>query len=61
MQALHDATRFIMSGDANVVLVGGVEHMGHVPMSHGIDINSKIAVHISTTSASMGLTTEIPN
>ena len=42
-----------------VVLVGGVEHMGHVPMSHSIDINSKIAVHISTTSTSMGLTAEM--
>lgn len=59
MQALHDAARFIMSGDANVVLVGGVEHMGHVPMTHGIDLNSKIAVHVSTASASMGLTAEM--
>ncbi|WGL97862.1 acetyl-CoA C-acyltransferase FadA [Arsenophonus sp. aPb] len=59
MQALHDAARFIKSGDANVVLVGGVEHMGHVPMTHGIDLNSKIAVHVSTASASMGLTAEM--
>ena len=59
MQALHDAARFIMSGDANVVLVGGVEHMGHVPMTHGIDLNSKIAVNVSTASASMGLTAEM--
>ncbi|HGJ5897460.1 acetyl-CoA C-acyltransferase FadA [Arsenophonus apicola] len=59
MQALHDAARFIMSGDANVALVGGVEHMGHVPMTHGIDLNSKIALHVSTASASMGLTAEM--
>lgn len=59
MQALHDAARFIMSGDANVVLVGGVEHMGHVPMTHGIDINRKLAIHISTASAAMGLTAEM--
>lgn len=59
MQALHDAARFIMSGDANVALVGGVEHMGHVPMTHGIDLNSKIALHVSTASASIGLTAEM--
>lgn len=59
MQELHDAARFIMSGDANVALVGGVEHMGHVPMTHGIDLNSKIALHVSTASASMGLTAEM--
>lgn len=35
MQALHDAARMIMTGDAQACLVGGVEHMGHVPMSHG--------------------------
>ncbi len=34
MQALHDAkARMIMTGDAQVCLVGGVEHMGHMPMS----------------------------
>ncbi len=27
----------IMTGDAQACLVGGVEHMGHVPMSHGVD------------------------
>jgi len=37
MQALHDAARMIMTGDASVCLIGGVEHMGHVPMSHGVD------------------------
>lgn len=59
MQVLHDAARFIMSGDANFVLIGGVEHMGHVPMTHGIDINRKLAIHVSTASAAMGLTAEM--
>ncbi|PSU45297.1 acetyl-CoA C-acyltransferase, partial [Photobacterium aphoticum] len=31
MQALHDAARAIMVGDASICLIGGVEHMGHVP------------------------------
>ncbi len=39
MQALHDAARAIMVGDAHACLVGGVEHMGHVPMSHGVDFH----------------------
>lgn len=26
-------------GDAQACLVGGVEHMGHVPMSHGVDFH----------------------
>ena len=39
MQALHDAARMIMTGDAQACLVGGVEHMGHVPMSHGVDFH----------------------
>ncbi len=29
----------IATGDAQVCLVGGVEHMGHVPMSHGVDFH----------------------
>jgi acetyl-CoA acyltransferase len=40
MQALHDAARMIMTGDASVCLIGGVEHMGHVPMSHGVDFRA---------------------
>lgn len=39
MQALHDAARAIMVGDAHVSLIGGVEHMGHVPMNHGVDFH----------------------
>lgn len=29
MQALHDATRAIMTGDGEIFMIGGVEHMGH--------------------------------
>ncbi len=39
MQALHDATRAIMVGDAQTCIIGGVEHMGHVPMNHGVDFH----------------------
>ena len=39
MTALHHAAMAIMAGYGDVFLVGGVEHMGHVPMMHGIDFN----------------------
>ena len=37
MTALHNAAMAIMAGYGDVFLVGGVEHMGHVPMMHGVD------------------------
>ncbi|MGA0104073.1 MAG: beta-ketoacyl synthase N-terminal-like domain-containing protein, partial [Steroidobacteraceae bacterium] len=39
MQALHAAAAQIATGQGDVYLVGGVEHMGHVAMTHGIDLN----------------------
>ncbi|VTP82416.1 3-ketoacyl-CoA thiolase [Leclercia adecarboxylata] len=45
MQALHDAARMIMTGDAQVCMIGGVEHMGHVPMSHGVDFHPRHEPH----------------
>ncbi|WP_273827771.1 acetyl-CoA C-acyltransferase FadA [Providencia rettgeri] len=59
MQALHDASRLIMTGDANSVLIGGVEHMGHVPMTHGIDFNSKLTLRVAKAAGAMGLTAEM--
>lgn len=32
MQALQDAATNIMAGQGDVFVIGGVEHMGHVPM-----------------------------
>ena len=39
MTALHGAVASILAGYGDVFLVGGVEHMGHLPMTHGLDIN----------------------
>ena len=47
MQALHDATRSIMVGDAEICLIGGVEHMGHVPMNHGVDFHPGMSKHVA--------------
>lgn len=59
MQALHDASRAIMVGDGEVFIVGGVEHMGHVPMTHGVDFNPKLALNVAKASGMMGLTAEM--
>lgn len=59
MQALHDAARMIMTGDAHVCLVGGVEHMGHVPMSHGVDFHPGLSRNVAKAAGMMGLTAEM--
>lgn len=59
MQAVHDASRLIMTGDAKSVLIGGVEHMGHVPMTHGIDFNPKLTLRVAKAAGAMGLTAEM--
>ena len=59
MQALHDAARMIMTGDAQVCMVGGVEHMGHVPMSHGVDFHPGMSRNVAKAAGMMGLTAEM--
>ncbi|WP_298718403.1 acetyl-CoA C-acyltransferase FadA [uncultured Oceanisphaera sp.] len=59
MQALHDASRAIMVGDGDVFIVGGVEHMGHVPMDHGVDFHPGLALNVAKASGMMGLTAEM--
>ncbi|GAC19201.1 acetyl-CoA C-acyltransferase FadA [Paraglaciecola arctica] len=59
MQALHDATSGIMSGRGDVYMIGGVEHMGHVPMDFNIDFHPGIAKHTARASGSMGMTAEL--
>ncbi|WP_417439872.1 acetyl-CoA C-acyltransferase FadA [Idiomarina abyssalis] len=59
MQALHDATRAIMNGDGEIFMAGGVEHMGHVPMTHGIDFHPGMNKSVAKASGSMGMTAEL--
>ncbi|MDU5713667.1 MAG: acetyl-CoA C-acyltransferase FadA [Citrobacter freundii] len=59
MQALHDAARMIMTGDAQACLIGGVEHMGHVPMSHGVDFHPGMSRNVAKAAGMMGLTAEM--
>ncbi|MBW8192768.1 acetyl-CoA C-acyltransferase FadA [Neiella marina] len=59
MQALHDAARAIMTDMGDVFIVGGVEHMGHVPMSHGVDFHPGMAKSVAKAAGMMGLTAEM--
>jgi acetyl-CoA acyltransferase len=59
MQALHNATVNIMAGQGDVFLIGGVEHMGHVPMMYDVDFNPALSLNIAKAAGSMGLTAEM--
>lgn len=59
MQALHMAAQSIMTGHGDVFVIGGVEHMGHVAMDHGVDLNPEISKHMAKASYMMGLTAEM--
>ena len=59
MQALHTAAAQIMTGQGDVFIIGGVEHMGHVGMMHGIDINPEASKYYAKASNMMGLTAEM--
>ncbi|MBF0236142.1 MAG: acetyl-CoA C-acyltransferase FadA [SAR324 cluster bacterium] len=59
MSAIHIAATSIMTDQANVYVCGGVEHMGHVPMTHGVDFNPRISKFVAKAAGSMGLTAEM--
>jgi acetyl-CoA acyltransferase len=59
MSALHSAVQAIMTGNGDMFVVGGVEHLGHIPMTHGADINPALSKHAAKAAGSMGLTAEL--
>ena len=59
MEALHQASTSIMAGQGDVFLIGGVEHMGHVPMMYDVDFDPALNNHIALASGNMGLTAEL--
>jgi acetyl-CoA acyltransferase len=59
MQALHTAAAQIMTNQGDVFLIGGVEHMGHVGMTHGVDLNPAASKQYAKASNMMGLTAEM--
>jgi len=59
MTALHTAVTNILAGEGDVYLVGGVEHMGHVPMMHGLDPSTELTKYAAKAAGAMGLTAEL--
>jgi len=58
MSALHTAAQAIQSGNGDIFMVGGVEHMGHLPMDYGIDPNPRLSKYVAKAAGLMGLTAE---
>jgi acetyl-CoA acyltransferase len=59
MSALHTAATAIQSNNGDQFIVGGVEHMGHVGMTHGVDPNPRSSKYIAKASWMMGVTAEV--
>ncbi|PJE78560.1 3-ketoacyl-CoA thiolase [invertebrate metagenome] len=59
MSALHTAVQAIQTGNGDVFVVGGVEHMGHLSMMHGVDPNPHLSKHCAKAAGMMGLTAEM--
>ncbi|MFB2539618.1 MULTISPECIES: acetyl-CoA C-acyltransferase FadA [unclassified Acinetobacter] len=59
MQAIHTAAAQIATNQGDIFVVGGVEHMGHVGMMHGVDLNPLASKHYAKASNMMGLTAEM--
>jgi acetyl-CoA acyltransferase len=59
MTAIHAAAQGVWSGQGEIYLCGGVEHMGHVPMTYGVDFNPALAKTTSRGAGSMGMTAEL--
>jgi len=58
LDALAHACHSIAAGAENVQLVGGVEHMHHLPMDSAIDVHPRVFARSSRGMLSMGLTAE---
>lgn len=58
MSALHTAAQAVMTNNGDVFVVGGVEHMGHLPMDHGVDPNPRLSKHVAKAAGMMGMTAE---
>ncbi|HCW90134.1 MAG TPA: acetyl-CoA C-acyltransferase FadA [Marinobacter sp.] len=59
MTAIHTAAQAIQTGNGDVFMIGGVEHMGHVPMTEGFDHNPAASKYSAKASNMMGLTAEM--
>lgn len=58
LQALAQASHSILAEAEDVQIVGGLEHMHHIPMDAGIDLNPKLFMRTSKGALMMGITAE---
>lgn len=58
MSALHTAAANIRAGLGDVYLVGGVEHLGHLPMYESVDPNPLLGLSVAKAAGNMGMTAE---
>jgi acetyl-CoA acyltransferase len=58
LQALAQASHSIIADAEDVQIVGGLEHMHHIPMDAGIDLNPKLFTRTSKGALLMGITAE---
>ena len=58
LEAITRASQAIRSGEANIQLAGGVEHMHHLPMESQLEIHPQVFARSSRAALSMGLTAE---
>ncbi len=58
LQALNQAAHSIMAGFEDVHIIGGLEHMHHVPMDASLDLNPKLFHYTSMGALNMGVTAE---
>lgn len=58
LQAINQAAHSIIAGGEDVQIVGGLEHMQHIPMDAGIDLNPRLFERTSKGALMMGVTAE---
>src|SRR5690554_8074116 len=59
MTALHIAAANIKAGMGDFFVIGGVEHMEHVPMAHGVDVNPAASKYAAKAAMMISLTAEL--
>lgn len=58
LQALNQACHSIIAKAEDVQIVGGTEHMHHIPMDAGVDLNPRLFKNTSKGTLLMGVTAE---
>jgi acetyl-CoA acyltransferase len=58
LEAVRQAVLAIETDNAQAVIAGGLEHMHHLPMGHGIELHPRLGCHVSKAALRMGLAAE---